>query len=79
MVVPSAVNRRLQPWREACRIEDACSRNLKQVSIGIPRDVLTAACGPAGSGKSRLASFELATRLPEAILVGQKPAGASIN
>nr|MCR5257406.1 ATP-binding cassette domain-containing protein [Desulfovibrio sp.] len=79
MAEPLAVNPRPQPWRESYRIEDACSRNLKHVCIDIPKGVLTAVCGPAGSGKSSLACFELAARHPEAVLVSQKPAGASIR
>lgn len=45
----------------------------------IPKGVLTAITGVAGSGKSSLAIHELARRHPEAIVIDQKVIGTSIR
>ena len=67
------------PWKEGYDIKDAHLHNLKHVDVTIPRGVLTAVTGVAGSGKSSLACHELVSRYPEAILINQKPIGTSIR
>lgn len=64
-------------WTESFRIEHANLHNLKDVTVDVPKGVITAVCGVAGSGKSSLIRGELAKRYPEAIVIDQKPIGAS--
>jgi len=67
------------PWTEGFAIEDAHCHNLKHVNTIIPKHVLTAICGVAGSGKSSLACHEFTRRFPQAIVIDQKPIGTSIR
>lgn len=67
------------PWTDGFAIHDAHSHNLKNVNVTIPRGVLTAITGVAGSGKSSLACHELVKRYPDAIVIDQKPIGTSIR
>lgn len=60
-------------------IFDAHSHNLKHIDVTIPRGVLTAITGVAGSGKSSLAVHELPRRYPDAIVIDQRPIGTSIR
>ena len=60
-------------------IENAHCHNLKNVAITIPRGVLTAVTGVAGSGKSSLVCHEFVKRYPQAIVIDQKPIGTSIR
>lgn len=64
-------------WTDSLSIEHAILHNLKDVSVSIPKGVITAVCGVAGSGKSSLIRGELAKRYPEAIVIDQKPVGTS--
>ena len=45
----------------------------------IPKGILTAVTGVAGSGKSSLMRYEFPQRYPEAIVIDQKPIGTSIR
>jgi excinuclease UvrABC ATPase subunit len=67
------------PWSEGFEIEDAHIHNLKHIDVTIPKGVLTAVTGVAGSGKSSLMRYEFPARFPEAIIVDQKPIGTSIR
>ena len=67
------------PWTEGFEIRDACDHNLKHVSVTVPKGVLVAVCGVAGSGKSSLAVHALPRACPDAVVVDQKPIGASIR
>lgn len=74
-----AVNRAPLPWSGGWPIRDACCHNLKHVSVTIPRGVLTAVTGVAGSGKSSLMRYAFPEAYPEAIVIDQKPIGTSIR
>jgi excinuclease UvrABC ATPase subunit len=59
------------------RIEHARLNNLKDVSVAIPRGVLTVVTGVAGSGKSSLIQGCLPQAWPEAIVIDQTLARGS--
>ncbi len=58
-------------------IENANANNLKNVSVKIPKGVLTCVTGVAGSGKSSLIHECFAKKHPEAIVIDQMPIGRS--
>ncbi len=72
-----ALNPSPLPWSEGFAIENASLHNLKNVSVTIPKGVLTAVTGVAGSGKSTLICEEFVSRFPDAIVVDQKAIGTS--
>jgi len=63
--------------QEFFHIENANANNLKNVSVAIPREVLTCITGVAGSGKSSLIHECFAKQYPEAIVIDQSPIGKS--
>ncbi len=67
------------PWTEGFEIRNAHCHNLKHIDVTIPKGVLTAVTGVAGSGKSSLVCHEFVKRCPEAIVIDQKPIGTSIR
>ncbi|MBR4098780.1 MAG: excinuclease ABC subunit UvrA [Clostridium sp.] len=71
------VNSSPRPWQEGFSIENANLHNLKNVSVTIPKGVLTAVTGVAGSGKSTLICHEFVRRWPDAIVIDQKAIGTS--
>ncbi|MDD0822926.1 excinuclease ABC subunit UvrA [Mannheimia sp. AT1] len=73
-----AINAAPLPFTDCFEIKNACLHNLKNISVSIPKGVLTAVTGVAGSGKSTLACVELASRYP-AVVIDQKPIGTSIR
>jgi len=66
-----------KPQGEALRIEGAQLNNLKNVSVAIPRGVLTAVTGVAGSGKSSLIQGCLPLAYPDTIIIDQNLARGS--
>lgn len=58
-------------------IKDASANNLKNVSVKIPKGVLTCITGVAGSGKSSLIHECFAKDHPDAIVIDQSPIGRS--
>ncbi|AIE85847.1 ATP-binding cassette domain-containing protein [Fimbriimonas ginsengisoli] len=66
-----------KPTGEPLKIEHARLNNLKDVSVSIPRGVLTAVSGVAGSGKSSLIQGCLPTAYPETIIIDQNLARGS--
>lgn len=62
---------------EFFRIKNASLHNLKDISVNIPKGVLTAITGVAGSGKSTLISKVFTMQYPEAIIIDQKAIGAN--
>ncbi|MBP3311581.1 MAG: excinuclease ABC subunit UvrA [Butyricicoccus sp.] len=71
------INSAPKPWQEGFLVEHACLHNLKDMSVTIPKGVLTAVSGVAGSGKSSLICQEFVRRYPDAIVLDQKPIGLS--
>lgn len=73
------VNRQPLSWSESYVVEDAHCHNLKHIRIEIPKGLLTAITGVAGSGKSSLACCDFREYYPEAIVIDQRPIGTSIR
>lgn len=64
---------------EGYEIKNAHCHNLKNVTAIIPKNILTAVTGVAGSGKSSLVCHEFVKRFPQAIVIDQKSIGTSIR
>ena len=64
---------------EFFEIKNAKSHNLKNVTVKIPKGVLVAVTGVAGSGKSSLICDEFIKKYPDSIVINQKPIGVSIR
>lgn len=73
------INRNPIEWTEGYEIKDAKSHNLKHIKVTIPKGVLTAVTGVAGSGKSSLMRDEFSKAYPDTIVLDQKPIGTSIR
>jgi excinuclease UvrABC ATPase subunit len=58
-------------------IHNASANNLKNVSVKIPKGLLTCVTGVAGSGKSSLIHECFARQYPDAIVIDQSPIGKS--
>lgn len=58
-------------------IKHATANNLKDISVDIPKGILTVVTGVAGSGKSSLIHEEFLRRFPEAVVIDQSPVGTS--
>jgi len=66
-----------KPFQSFYVIENATANNLRNISVKIPRGVLTCVTGVAGSGKSSLIHECFARQHPEAIVIDQSPIGKS--
>ena len=73
------LNRSPLSWTEGYPIKDAHCHNLKHVNVTIPKGILTAVTGVAGSGKSSLMCYAFPEVYPDAIVIDQKPIGTSIR
>ena len=72
-----ALNTHPLPWTQSFMLEHVSKNNLKDVSVEIPKGILTAVTGVAGSGKSSLIRQEFVERYPDCIVIDQKPIGTS--
>lgn len=72
-----ALNTHPLPWTQSFMLEHVSRNNLKDVSVEIPKGILTAVTGVAGSGKSSLIRQEFVERYPDCIVIDQKPIGTS--
>lgn len=72
-----ALNTYPLPWTQSFSLEHVSRNNLKDVSVEIPKGILTAVTGVAGSGKSSLIRQEFVERYPDCIVIDQKPIGTS--
>ncbi|MFI6297377.1 ATP-binding cassette domain-containing protein [Nonomuraea sp. NPDC050790] len=54
-------------------IEHAATNNLRDITVRVPRDVLTVVTGVAGSGKSSLILGHLPAAAPDAVVIDQRP------
>ncbi|HEY9123536.1 MAG TPA: ATP-binding cassette domain-containing protein, partial [Bacteroidales bacterium] len=61
-----------KPWTESYAIKNATLHNLKNVSVEIPKGVLTCITGVAGSGKSSLINGVFLNNNPDAIVIDQQ-------
>ncbi len=61
------------------RVKRVRANNLRDVTVDIPTQVLTAITGVAGSGKTTLVMQGLVAQHPDAVVVDQSPVGTSIR
>lgn len=66
-----------RPVTDYYALQNCTTNNLKNVSVHIPKNVLTVITGVAGSGKSTLIHQEFLNVYPNSIVVDQKPLHAS--
>jgi excinuclease UvrABC ATPase subunit len=64
-------------WTDSIEIRNATLHNLKDVSVRIPKGVLTCITGVAGSGKSSLINEVFLGQNEDAIVIDQSPVGRS--
>lgn len=64
-------------WQDYIEVKNASLHNLKNVSVKIPKGVLTCITGVAGSGKSSLINDVFVKENKDAIIIDQSPVGKS--
>ena len=73
-MLPAAPVRR-RPWTESYLVEHASANNLKDITVRIPKGILTCVTGVAGCGKSSLIHECFAVQHPDAVVIDQQPIG----
>jgi excinuclease UvrABC ATPase subunit len=63
----------------AYKLSNISKNNLKNVSVAIPKNVLTVVTGVAGSGKSSLINHAFLKAYPEAIVINQDAVSANVR
>ena len=66
-------------WSDYYLIENACENNLKNITVRIPKGVLTVVTGVSGCGKSSLIHGCFVPQHPEACVINQEPVGRTIR
>ncbi|MGN1226562.1 MAG: ATP-binding cassette domain-containing protein [Candidatus Cryptobacteroides sp.] len=62
-------------WKDYYLVEKACENNLKNLTLKIPKGVLTCVTGVSGCGKSSLVYGCFVPAHPEACVIDQEPVG----
>ncbi|MGN0201541.1 MAG: ATP-binding cassette domain-containing protein [Candidatus Cryptobacteroides sp.] len=62
-------------WTESYPVVNACANNLKNISVRIPKGVLTCITGVSGCGKSSLVHECFLPLHPDACVIDQQPVG----
>jgi excinuclease UvrABC ATPase subunit len=71
------IKRDVRSAKGALRIKNARDNNLQNVTVDIPKAVLTLITGVAGSGKSSLINEAFLRQHPDAVVIDQSPVGTS--
>ncbi len=66
-----------RPWTDYFEVQNATLHNLKNVSVKIPKKILTCVTGVAGSGKSSLIHGVFLTQHEDIVVIDQSPVGRS--
>ena len=66
-----------RPFRDTLLVENASANNLRNVTVRIPKGVLTCVTGVAGSGKSSLVAELVETLRDEVVVIDQRLVGRS--
>lgn len=72
---PTYTAQKRKSWTDSYPIRNAHHNNLKNVSVNIPKGVLTCITGVAGCGKSSLIHGCFVPLHPEAVVIDQQPIG----
>jgi len=72
-----SIKNTFRPPKGKLPIKNAKANNLQNVSVDIPKGVLTVITGVAGSGKSSLIHQTFLRQHPDAIVIDQSPVGVS--
>jgi excinuclease UvrABC ATPase subunit len=73
------INEHPRAAREFLKIKNARLHNLQNLSVSIPKNVLTVVTGVAGSGKSTLISKVLPAQHPKVRIIDQSAIGGSVR
>ncbi|MGL5352676.1 MAG: ATP-binding cassette domain-containing protein, partial [Clostridium sp.] len=72
-----SINENTRSHNEYLKAVNCNKNNLKNISVSIPKGVLTLVTGVAGSGKSTLIKHEFLSQNKDAVLIDQSPVGAN--
>ncbi|MEG0295155.1 MAG: excinuclease ABC subunit UvrA [Clostridium sp.] len=64
-------------YTDTLEVDNCNKNNLKNISVTIPKGILTVVTGVAGSGKSTLIKHEFLKQHKEAVLIDQSPVGGN--
>lgn len=64
-----------RPCTDSFLVEHACANNLKDITVRIPKGILTCITGVAGCGKSSLIHGCFVPQHPDAVVIDQQPIG----